>query len=96
MNNVEIENLTPEYLARCVLRYEYMKKASNKCNRAKRERDPEAAREREREYMRRTGKALEYYHANKERILAQKREAYRLKKQKQKEEEEETSKIPIL
>lgn len=96
MNSVEIENLTPEYLAQCVLRYERAKEASKAFNRAKRERDPDGAREREREYMRRTGKALDYYHANKERILAQKREAYRLKKQRQKEEEEEIAKIPIL
>jgi hypothetical protein len=53
-----------------------------------RQADPEKYKIRNREYMRQTGKAREYYLQNRDTILARKRELYRLKKLKQKEQEQ--------
>lgn len=46
----------------------------------KRAEDPEAARQRMREYMRNSGAALNYYHRNREAISIKKHEYYKRKK----------------
>jgi hypothetical protein len=58
-----------------------------KCMRNYRSNNPEIARERMREYMRTSGCARNYYNANREVILAKKREEYARKKAEREEEE---------
>jgi hypothetical protein len=79
--NVDIENLTPEYLAECVIKYERIKSAARERKRLVRAQNPEEERAKAREYMRRSGKALDYYYANRDQILAKRREQRELLKQ---------------
>jgi hypothetical protein len=81
---------SPELINKLLLQREKKNAYNNSYQKNLRENETERIREYQRQYMRRSGKANEYYNENKERILARKREQYRLKKLKQKEHDENT------
>lgn len=70
-------------------RLERKRAAARRYEAKKRAQNPDAAREYMREYMRNTGKAREYYRANKETCLLKSKIKYAKKKAKKEDDEEE-------